>query len=59
MSDHYAYLRAHRPELLAACVEVGSIVLCAHEDVPRLKLAADAEARAVEIVAKLLRESDS
>ena len=52
---HYDYLRAHRPDLLRACVEVGLCVTCAPLAMDQAR-AAKAESRAVEIVANLLRE---
>ena len=55
MSD-YDRLRKERPDLLAACAEVGHAVACQGPDVDRLTLAAVAEARAVEIVAALVCE---
>ncbi len=54
--DGYNYLRQHRPDILRDCVEVGSAVTCAEPGADRLALGAKAEARAVSIAVKLLRE---
>ncbi|CAB4203409.1 hypothetical protein UFOVP1382_27 [uncultured Caudovirales phage] len=56
--DNYNYLRQHRPDILRDCVEVGSAVTCADPGADRLTLGAKAEARAVSIAVKLLREQE-